>query len=153
MITPRYAVITPNHYMKPLDKRSVQEMKSLCAEVRPEDGLPPHLVKRQQQRDEHTPNPARAQQYCKAVHRALEAGLASDCGDERLKSLTILSVEPLPGGSKLIVILAAPITDRLAMKTLEQTLQKASGLLRSVVAMDIQRKRTPHLTFRVVPET
>jgi ribosome-binding factor A len=39
------------------------------------------------------------------------------------------------------------------MKTLEQLLQNASGLLRSVVAAEIQRKRTPHLTFRVVPET
>jgi ribosome-binding factor A len=39
------------------------------------------------------------------------------------------------------------------MAALEQTLQKASGLLRSVVAMEIQRKRTPHLTFRVVPQT
>jgi ribosome-binding factor A len=37
------------------------------------------------------------------------------------------------------------------MNALEQTLQKASGLLRSVIATEIQRRRTPHLTFRVVP--
>lgn len=139
--------------MKSFDQRSVQEMKSLCAELRPEDGLPPHLVKRQQQRAEHSPNHGRVQQYCKAVHRALDAGLASACGDARFKSLAILSVEPLPEGSKLLVLVAAPTPDATVMTELEQALQKASGLLRSVVAMDIQRKRTPHLTFRVVPET
>jgi ribosome-binding factor A len=137
--------------MKSLHRRTLQEMKSLCKEIHPEDGIPPHLLKRKQQH--HTPNAARANQYCKAAQRALDAGLASVCGDERLKSLHILSVEPQHKGSSLLVIIAAPDPDVRAMAELEQTLQKASGLLRSVVAMDIQRKRAPHLTFRVVPET
>ncbi|MES2706468.1 MAG: hypothetical protein V4726_07685 [Verrucomicrobiota bacterium] len=131
-------------------------MKSLCAELRPEDGLPPHILKKQQlsqQRAEHPPGEARARQYCKAVHRALEAGLATACGDERLKDLTIQSVEPMRTGSNLLVVVAVPVTDRDSMTSLEQTLQKAAGLLRSVIATEIQRKRTPHLTFRVVPET
>jgi ribosome-binding factor A len=138
--------------MKSLHQRTLQEMKSLCKEIHPEDGIPPHLLKRQQQQ-QNTPNAARANQYCKATHRALDAGFYSVCGDERLKSLHILSVEPHNKGSSLLVIIAAPDPDIQAMAELEQTLQKASGLLRSVVAMEIQRKRTPHLTFRVVPET
>jgi ribosome-binding factor A len=139
--------------MKPPSNRSVQEMKSLCAELRPEDGLPPHILKRKQQHEHSGPNIGCSQQYSKAVHRALEAGLASTCGDERLKSLVIHAVEAMPGGSKLLVVVTSQETDPQALKTLEQALQKASGLLRSVVAMDIQRKRTPHLTFRVVPES
>jgi ribosome-binding factor A len=141
---PRYTYI---YKMKPITKQTVQAMQSLCSELRPEDGIPPHLLKRQQQRDEHSPF-----QYCKAAHRAIEAGLSSDCGDVRLKSLSVHCVEPLPGGTKLLVIIAAPLTDQAAMRELEQALQKASGLLRSVLAAEIRRKRTPHLTFRVVPE-
>jgi len=140
-------------YMKSLDKRSLDEMRSLCTEPRPEDGLPPHLLKRKAQRREHAPNQARAHQYCKAVQRALDAGLAGVCGDERLKSLSVQAVEPLPFGSKLLVIIAVPATDAATMKSLEQTLQNAAGLLRSVVATEVQRRRTPHLTFRVVPES
>ena len=144
--------------MKTDPKNTAQVMKSLCAELRPEDGLSPVALKKQQLRQQlqdHPPSEARARQYCKAVHRSLEAGLSGVCGDERLKDLTIQSVEPLhaASGSNLLVIVAMPSTDASWMLELERTLQKAAGLLRSVIATEIQRKRTPHLTFRVVPET
>ncbi len=144
--------------MKTYLKKSEREMKSLCAEIRPEDGLSPIALKKVQQQErlaEHPPSQARARQYCKAVHRALEAGLSSVCGDERIKDLSIHSVEPLHegSGSRLLVVVAIPAVDPQAMLALERTLQKAAGLLRSVIATEIQRKRTPHLTFRVVPET
>lgn len=142
--------------MKSHPEKSVQEMTSLCAELRPEDGVSPAALKKQQQRGErqtHPPSQARAWQYCKAVHRSLEAGLCSACGDERLKDLTIQSVQPQRRGSSLLVIVAVPPTGLQSMAALEHTLQKAAGLLRSVIATEIQRKRTPHLTFRVVPET
>ena len=128
-------------------------MRLLCTELRPDDGLPPHLLKRKAQRQEHPPGQVRAQQYCKAVQRALDAGLAGVCGDARLKSLTVHAVEPHPNGSKLLVIIAVPATDAATVKSLEQTLQNAAGLLRSVIATEVQRRRTPHLTFRVVPES
>jgi ribosome-binding factor A len=151
-----------NHHKKP-----VRPLESLCAEPHPGDGIPPHVLKKQQHRDERAADTAstgnardgvnaRLRQYCKAAHRALEAGLVSACGDERLKDLRILSVEPLRGaGSNLLVVVAAPATaaEVQPMKALEKTLQNAAGLLRSVIATEIQRKRTPHLTFRVVPET
>ena len=139
--------------MKSLDKRSLEELRSFCTEPHPEDGLPPHLLKRKEQRQQRAPNQVRAHQYCKAVHRALDAGLAGACGDERLKSLSVQAVEPLPFGSKLLVIIAVPATDAATMKSLEQTLQQAAGLLRCVIATEVRRRRTPHLTFRVVPES
>lgn len=141
--------------MKSPHKSDAKEMKSLCAELRPDDGITAIALKKQQLRQhllDHPPSQARARQYCKAVHRSLEAGLSIVCGDSRLKDLTIHSVEPLhAGGSNLLVIVSAPGTDPTHMKSLEQTLQKAAGLLRSVIATEIQRKRTPHLTFRVIP--
>lgn len=134
----------------------VQEMKSLCAELRPEDGLSPVALRRIQREHRQVaapPSRVRARQYCKAVHRSLEAGLAGVCGDERLKDLTIQSVEPVHSGASLLVVIAVPASDPRSMLALERTLQNAAGLLRSVVALEIRRKRTPHLTFRVVPET
>lgn len=142
--------------MKTHPKKPAQELKSLCAEIHPEDGLSPVAIKKaqlRQQLEEHPPSQARARQYCKAVHRALEAGLSGVCGDARLKDLTVQAVEPLHTGSNLLVVVAVPPTDPQTMLELERTLQKAAGLLRSVIATEIQRKRTPHLTFRVVPET
>jgi ribosome-binding factor A len=142
--------------MKPLHKNSAREIKALCAEPRPDDGLSPAALKKQQlrqQRLDHPPSEARSRQYCKAVHRSLEAGLASVCGDPRLRDLTIQSVAPLHGSSNLLVVVAGPESDPESMITLERTLQNAAGLLRSVMATEIQRKRTPHLTFRVVPQT
>ena len=142
--------------MKSPHQKSTQEMKTLCAELRPEDGLSPLELKKQQQRQQlkdHPPSQARARQYCKAVHRALESGLSSAIGDERLKDLIIESVQPLhPGSSNLLVLVSAPGAEPATIRTLEQTLQKASGLLRSVIATEIQRKRTPHLTFRIIPQ-
>ncbi|MDB6133478.1 MAG: ribosome-binding factor [Verrucomicrobiales bacterium] len=134
-------------------------MKPLCAEPHPGDGIPSHILKKQQQQLERPTGSsggranARHQQYCKAVQRSLEGGLASACGDERLKDLIIQSVEPMRSGAHLLVVVAVPEVDHSAIGALEQSLQKAAGLLRSVIATEIQRKRTPHLTFRVVPET
>ena len=131
--------------------QTVREMASLCTELRPDDGLPPQLYDRRFKPQQRGPNPARAQQYCKAVHHALDAGLAGACADPRLKTMTVQSVEPLPGGSKLLVIVTAPAPDQQAVVELEQILQRASGLLRSIIAGEIRRRRTPHLTFRVLP--
>ncbi len=124
-----------------------------CTEPGPGDGLPPAIY----QRRFGNPQPsrkaaARNGPYLKAVFRALEAGLTTTCADPRLASLTLRSVEPLPGGSTLLVLVTAP-GDPAGLAALERVLQGASGLLRSIVAEEIRRKRAPHLRFHVLPET
>lgn len=123
-----------------------------CAEPGPGDGLPPALYHRR------CGNPQGARkaeahrgQYLKAVFRALDAGLTTTCADPRLARLTLRSVEPLSGGSTLLVLATAP-GETAELAALERILQGASGLLRSVVAEEIRRKRAPHLRFRVLPE-
>jgi len=119
----------------------------------PDDGLPPPVYQR---RFGNHPGrrkaEARSGQYLKAVFQALDAGLTTTCADPRLADLAIRSVEPLPGGSTLLVLATAP-GDPDTLAALEHVLQRASGLLRSVVAAEIRRKRAPHLRFRVLPET
>jgi ribosome-binding factor A len=138
--------------MKRIHRHPVREHDSPCTELRPDDGLPPHVYHQRFLREPRGPNQARSRQYCKAVYQSLEAGLAGACADPRLKSLTVQSVEALHGGSKLLVTVTAPEGDPLVLAELEQTLHRASGLLRSIVAAEIQRRHTPHLRFQVLPE-
>ncbi len=124
-----------------------------CGEAGPGDGLPPAIYQRRFGEPHGTRKAsAHTGQYLKAVFRALDAGLTTTCADPRLAELTIRSVEPLAGGSTLLVLATAP-GDPAALVELERVLQGASGLLRSVVAQEIRRKRAPHLRFRVMPES
>jgi ribosome-binding factor A len=138
--------------MKHSKTESARELASLCAEPRPDDGLAPHLLRRRERPRNGGGRDGRQAQYCKAVLRALDAGLAGVCGDPRLKDLAVHAVEPCPGGGRLLVIVAAPAAAASAVAELEGALQQAAGLLRSVVAGEVNRRRTPHLSFRVVPE-
>lgn len=127
-------------------------MDSLCAEVMPDDGIPPHVLKKQLNRDQRSSKrlPARALQYHKAVRQCLDAAFASVCADPILTDLAVLSVEPLGKGAKLLVVVETPPTNTANVRMIEASLLQAAGLLRSVLAGEIQRKRTPCLSFRVI---
>lgn len=128
-------------------------MESLCAETRPDDGIPPHVLKKQISREQRASKhpPARALQYHKAVRQCLDAAFASVCADPLLTDLSVLSVEPMGKGSKLLVVVETPPSNPTPPPIIEAALQRAAGLLRSVVAGEVHRKRTPCLSFRVLP--
>lgn len=128
-------------------------MESLCAEVRPDDGIAPHVLKKQHARAEVNSNrtPARALQYHKAVRQCLDAAFGSICADPLLVDLVVRSVEPVGKGAKLLVVVESPPSSQENPQIIEAALQRAAGLLRSVVAGEVHRKRTPCLGFRVVP--
>jgi ribosome-binding factor A len=138
-----------NHHQNP----SKKGMDSLCAETRPDDGIPPHVLKKQFNRDRQSSKrlPARALQYHKAVRQCLDAAFASVCADPLLTDLAVLSVEPLGKGAKLLVVVETPPANTAKLRMIETSLQQAAGLLRSVLAGEVQRKRTPCLSFRVIP--
>ena len=77
--------------------------------------------------------------------------IGSLTGDESLSDLNVDSVEPLPGGSVLLVVLSAPSLTQDGIAGIESRLRQASGLLRAAIAGETHRKRVPHLRFRVVP--
>jgi hypothetical protein len=132
-------------------------LTSLCAEVRPGDGIPPQLLKRQKEnrkRKQHQSRPVidrHALQYCKEAKRSLEGELTAITGDESMNDWSVVSVEPLPGGSVLLVIVSAPFVTQDTIAAMESRLGGASGLLRAAIAGNTHRKRVPHLRFRVVP--
>jgi ribosome-binding factor A len=83
---------------------------------------------------------------CRQVLEALQIGLAG-CADDVLQQIFIASVEPGADPSRLeVAVELPPDLDPLdAMARLE----RAKGLLRSLAAESISRKKVPDLVFRV----
>lgn len=84
---------------------------------------------------------------CRQVLEALQMGVAGHCGDEVLQEVFISAVEPGADASQLEVTVELP-AGAAASEVLER-LQKARGLLRSLAAEAISRKKVPDLVFRV----
>jgi ribosome-binding factor A len=103
--------------------------------------------------DEHSARGGerKVQQLCREIERTLSCALAA-CGDERLRNLLIMSVDPAPDGSRLLVTLC-PASSSLDVDVgvLLERLLELRGFLRSEIAAAIQRKRTPELAFQIVP--
>ncbi len=89
-------------------------------------------------------------QLCREVERTLASVLAGDLGDGSLGGLVVVSVEPAPDGSRLLVTLVAP-QDSDAGAVLAR-LRGLRGWLRSEIAQVVQRKRVPELAFCLIEE-
>ena len=126
-----------------------KRLRTLCAEVHPDDGLDPRL----------SPDPSgskaksghKDRQLCRQVLEILDALLAGQAFDDRLTDLAVVAVEPAPDASRLLVTLTPRPSDRPPdpLETLAG-LDRASGWLRSEVASAITRKRAPFLAYRIV---
>ena len=90
-------------------------------------------------------------QLCSQVFEVLCIAL-SECHDPMLEDLVVEQVEPAPSTSRLAVSVSVSV-DRPGQNAEEilMALEGARGYLRSQVAAEIHRKRTPELTFRLIP--
>ncbi|MGN6366995.1 MAG: ribosome-binding factor A [Phycisphaerae bacterium] len=89
---------------------------------------------------------------CKQVRRAVALALTGECADPDLQSLIVDDVLPAPNAGRLLVRLLAPqARGHEAVIDLLQRLDHVKGVLRARVAETIARKRTPELTFDVIP--
>ncbi|MFO0695902.1 MAG: ribosome-binding factor A [Polyangiales bacterium] len=88
-------------------------------------------------------------QLCNAVAEAVSMALGAECDDPGVSSLWVREVVPWPDTSRLLVILESPEGEDAA--ELEEKLVEWEGMIRSEVAAAIQRKKTPLLTYRVLP--
>jgi ribosome-binding factor A len=130
-----------------LRKPSRTVLRSLCAEVHPDDGIDPR---------ERTHGGApqkkvrrKARQLGRQVAETLDAVLA-DQRDDRLRGLRVVSVVPAPDSTRLLVTLApsggsGPIDPEAILTQLE----RAGGQLRCEVAAAITRRRAPTLVYRL----
>lgn len=129
---------------------SKTRLRTLCAEVSPEDGTDP----RDWLKGLHGPRTDRrkARQLCSQVAEALALLLAAE-PDDSLRNLDVAAVEPMPDTNQLLVTVralpgAAP-TDPAAILS---ALARASGRLRTEVASAITRRRAPRLIYRVMTD-
>jgi len=87
-------------------------------------------------------------QLCRQVQEALGYALPA-LEDDLLQDLWVVDVEPAPDASRLCAVVQAP--RGADVEEVHARLSHASGLLRTEVAQAISRKRTPVITFRVLP--
>jgi len=131
-------------------KRDAEEkLRALSAELGEDDGGDP----REFFREGKYPRKAnrKALQLCGQVFDLLSQILSGECGDEVLRSLQVVSVAPAPDASQLLVLVAQIQGEsHLQASEVLSRLNNASGMLRSLVAAGVTRRRAPKLLFRVV---
>lgn len=87
-------------------------------------------------------------QLCRQVREAIGEALSS-LDDDVLMDVWVCDVTPAPDASRLAVLVRGP-RDR-PPEQVKERLERVSGYLRTEVAAAITRKRTPTLTFEILP--
>ncbi len=87
-------------------------------------------------------------QLAAQVRDELYWALGSIAGDEKLALLEVISVEPWPDASRLLVTLRAPTVQ--AVENAMLRVQEAAKAIRQEIATAIHRRKVPELVFRVV---
>jgi len=94
----------------------------------------------------------KARRLCRQVSEALQAGLSVECADEVLQQVGVRSVDPAEESSRLVVTVSVPETVN-PVEALAR-LERARGLLRTIVASAIVRNKAPDFIFRLAgPQT
>lgn len=127
-----------------------EEIRDLCAEPSPEDGIDPRKLfqpGRKRKKAHH-----KSQQLCRQVQRTVESVLSGELRDELLGSLHVLQVQVGVGTSSLLVTVAADIPpDQFDPDLILDHLSAVQGNLRREVAAAINRRKTPVLKFQIQP--
>lgn len=119
---------------------------SLCAEISAEDGVEPRIFMAKQSRKKSS---AKELQLGKEAARILSLVLAGETKSPLLRDLVVLSVLPEGNGQQLCVTVGHYATDNpFDESQVLAALASAQGLLRTVLAQSINRKRVPMLSFR-----
>ena len=133
----------------PHRKPSRTRLRSLCAEVHPDDGSDPRVFFAKI--GSRTSPRHGAHRLCRQVLEELDASLAGWPGDDVLQGLTVVAVDPAPDSTCLLVTVgrrsaSLPVEGRDVL----DRLAGASRRLRSGVASAITRRKAPMLVFRLI---
>ena len=93
----------------------------------------------------------KARQLCRQVAETLDLVLSGDSRDEILQSLRVVSVDPAPDATQLLVVVRSDLPgERFDPQLIATRLKEHSGRLRCEVAASITRKRAPAILFQIV---
>lgn len=124
-----------------------EHMLSLCAGVRPDDGVDPRIFF--DDRDDRREDDRTLARLCQQVARTLRLALDEAASDPVLASLEIVAVEPASGATRLIVHARDHATDPAGGEEILRHLDGALPRLRWEVARALSRRRAPELVFRL----
>lgn len=129
-----------------LDKRTREKMLEMCGEIHEDDGVDPREFfksGRGPHKQDH-----KAKQLCRQAAETLDQVLSGEMSDPRLACLRVVSVQPAPDASRLLVTLVADCAaEEFYRDEIEERLAASSGRLRTAVASAITRKKAPTLSF------
>lgn len=130
----------------PSRKRNVDELRALCAQLYPDDGVNPREDKRRDtQQKKHD---RKLQQLCKQVANTLQLSLTELATSGALAGAHIREVRPAPNAGRLCAVVVVNETRNISAA--ESLLERHRGRLRTEIAMAISRRKTPELTFEVI---
>lgn len=93
----------------------------------------------------------KARQLCKQVMRSLQEAFIGEFEDPVLQDLMIVSVDPAPNASQLLVTLDdSAVLKGIGRNRIRAKLERVCGFLRSQIADTIHRRRVPQLFFTFV---
>jgi ribosome-binding factor A len=119
-------------------------LRSLCAEVHPDDGVDP---REQAKGLSHKRVKRKAHQLCGQVAEALSFAFGQS-GDEVLQALHVVAVDLAPDTRRLLVTVGSLASEGLDPAEVLERLGRASARLRVEVASAITRRKTPTLVYR-----
>jgi ribosome-binding factor A len=126
---------------------SLKQLRELCGQPGPDDGIDPRETLRQHARSK---GGRKAQQLCGQVSQALNYALAAVCDDDVLRDLLVISVAPAPDESRLLVSVGSALGATCDPAQVLAHLSLQHARLRAEVAASIHRKKVPELTFCVL---
>lgn len=126
-------------------KRNMDELRAVCAELHPDDGIDPRQDKRARATTDEKPD-RKTRQLCKQVAQTLQLALSALPDADQLAGVTIWAVNPAPNAGHLCVVLAAPAGEREILALV----RRHAPRLRAEVAAAITRRRAPELSFEVI---
>ncbi len=131
-------------------KRNKPDLRALCAQPYPDDGLNPRDDKRRRGVAEHRGADRKLQQLCKQAARTLHLALGALPDADRLAEVAISTVYPAPHAGRLRCVLTVPDPER--REEVAAVVGRHAGRLRAELAAAITRRRAPELVFEVVVE-
>jgi ribosome-binding factor A len=137
--------------MKPKKKKPASEdLRSLCAEIREDDGIDPREFFREGKGRRRVDR--KTLQLCSQIADRLNYLFSSECDDELLQCLQVASVAPAPDATQVLVTvyMSLPPQGDISSNDILRRLSAEAGRIRAEVAQAITRRRAPRLLFQLM---
>ena len=136
---------------KAISNNQRKRLREHCGQIQDDDCVDPKEYCKPDRRTDKANKKAR--QLCRQAAQTLDFVLA-DCDDESMETLLVVSVQPAPDSSRLLVTIGADVpADQVDLNHIRLRIQVQKPRLRAELARSISRKRVPDLIFNVLAKS